>query len=293
MLNQGVGMALPDWQTLEASGIMIGAVSLIIIGAILLFFGNKYLVAVFGASGFMFGVMLVNFVEDLVPMFAPEYAPSQHPMLFLAIKILAGILFGGMSALGWRSSIRTSASILVYLLMLWLREVGENLGIVIKDDQTFTIIAIVGAAISFIITIKARELVAALAGAAAGTACLALGLQFVTNGAVSFPEISSTSPNTILCGALFIVGLIIQLKNSEEKKKLSKVRKIVNKVHANDKKAVQKMEDLTWANRTDDYKKWLVMGAASVETMRRPEFRNRVNIPNPPPLRKKTKLPQS
>ena len=236
-------MALPDWQTLEASGIMIGAVSLIIIGAILLFFGNKYLVAVFGASGFMFGVMLVNFVEDLVPMFAPEYAPSQHPMLFLAIKILAGILFGGMSALGWRSSIRTSASILVYLLMLWLREVGENLGIVIKDDQTFTIIAIVGAAISFIITIKARELVAALAGAAAGTACLALGLQFVTNGAVSFPEISSTSPNTILCGALFIVGLIIQLKNSEEKKKLSKVRKIVNKVHANDKKAVQKMED--------------------------------------------------
>ncbi len=286
-------MALPDWQTLEASGIMIGAVSLIIIGAILLFFGNKYLVAVFGASGFMFGVMLVNFVEDLVPMFAPEYAPSQHPMLFLAIKILAGILFGGMSALGWRSSIRTSASILVYLLMLWLREVGENLGIVIKDDQTFTIIAIVGAAISFIITIKARELVAALAGAAAGTACLALGLQFVTNGAVSFPEISSTSPNTILCGALFIVGLIIQLKNSEEKKKLSKVRKIVNKVHANDKKAVQKMEDLTWANRTDDYKKWLVMGAASVETMRRPEFRNRVNIPNPPPLRKKTKLPQS
>jgi len=286
-------MALPDWQTLEASGIMIGAVSLIIIGAILLFFGNKYLVAVFGASGFMFGVMLVNFVEDLVPMFAPEYAPSQHPMLFLAIKILAGILFGGMSALGWRSSIRTSASILVYLLMLWLREVGENLGIVIKDDQTFTIIAIVGAAISFIITIKARELVAALAGAAAGTACLALGLQFVTNGAVSFPEISSTSPNTILCGALFIVGLIIQLKNSEEKKKLSKVRKIVNKVHANDKKAVQKMEELTWANRTDDYKKWLVMGAASVETMRRPEFRNRVNIPNPPPLRKKTKLPQS
>ena len=61
-------MAIPNWETLEASGIMIGAVSLIIIGAILLFFGNKYLVAVFGASGFMFGVMLVNFVEDLVPM---------------------------------------------------------------------------------------------------------------------------------------------------------------------------------------------------------------------------------
>tara|TARA_B100001778_G_scaffold287860_1_gene255869 strand:- start:347 stop:1207 length:861 start_codon:yes stop_codon:yes gene_type:complete len=286
-------MALPSWETLEASGIMIGAVSLIIIGAILLFFGNKYLVAVFGASGFLFGVMLVNFVEDLVPLFAPEYAPSQHPMLFLSVKILAGILFGGMSALGWRSSIRTSASILVYLLMLWLRETGEGLGIVIKDDQTFTIIAIIGAAISFLITFKARELVAALAGAAAGTACLALGLQFVTAGAVTFPQISSTTPNTLLCAALFVIGLIVQLRNSEEKKKLSKVRKIVNKVHANDKKSVQKMEDLTWANRTDDYKKWLVMGAASVETMRRPEFRNRVNIPDPPPLRKKTKLPQS
>ena len=241
MLNRGVSMALPSWETLEASGIMIGAVSLIIIGAILLFFGNKYLVAVFGASGFLFGVMLVNFVEDLVPLFAPEYAPSQHPMLFLSIKILAGILFGGMSALGWRSSIRTSASILVYLLMLWLRETGEGLGIVIKDDQTFTIIAIIGAAISFLITFKARELVAALAGAAAGTACLALGLQFVTAGAVTFPQISSTTPNTLLCAALFVIGLIVQLRNSEEKKKLSKVRKIVNKVHANDKKSVQKM----------------------------------------------------
>ena len=36
-------MAIPNWETLEASGIMIGAVSLIIIGGILLYFGNKYL----------------------------------------------------------------------------------------------------------------------------------------------------------------------------------------------------------------------------------------------------------
>ena len=288
MLNEGVGMALPSWETIEASGVMIGAVSLILMGAILLFFGNKYLVAVFGATGFMFGVMLVNFAEGLVPLFAPEYSPSQHPMLFLSIKILAGILFGGMSALGWRSSIRTSASILVYLLMLWLRETGEGMGIVIKDEQTFTIIAIVGVAFTFLITIKARELIAAFAGAAAGTACLALGLQFVTNGAVSFPDVSSTQPNTLLCAALFIGGLIIQLRNSEERKKLSKVRKIVNKMHNNDKKAVQKMEDLTWTNRTEDYKKWLVMGAASVESMRRPEFRNRVAVPNPPPLKQKS-----
>ena len=48
-------MPLPEWETLEASGIMIGAVSLIIMGVILLFFGNKYLIAVFGATGFMFG----------------------------------------------------------------------------------------------------------------------------------------------------------------------------------------------------------------------------------------------
>tara|TARA_Y100001980_G_C14554574_1_gene341479 strand:+ start:2743 stop:3588 length:846 start_codon:yes stop_codon:yes gene_type:complete len=281
-------MAIPNWETIEASGIMIGAVSLIIMGVILLFFGNKYLVAVFGATGFMFGIMLVNFVEDLVPIFAPEYAPSEHPMLFLSIKILAGILFGGMSALGWRSSIRTSASILVYLLMLWLRETGESMGVVIKEDQTFTIVAIVVVAFTFLITIKARELIAALAGAAAGTACLALGLQFVTNGAVSFPDVSSTQPNTLLCAGLFVGGLIIQLRNSEERKKLSKVRKIVDKMHKNDKKAVQKMEDLTWSNRTEDYKKWLVMGATSVENMRRPEFRNRVTIPNPPPLTNRT-----
>tara|TARA_B100001115_G_C15845202_1_gene425381 strand:- start:3733 stop:4578 length:846 start_codon:yes stop_codon:yes gene_type:complete len=281
-------MAIPNWETIEASGIMIGAVSLIIMGVILLFFGNKYLVAVFGATGFMFGIMLVNFVEDLVPIFAPEYAPSEHPMLFLSIKILAGILFGGMSALGWRSSIRTSASILVYLLMLWLRETGESMGVVIKEDQTFTIVAIVVVGFTFLITIKARELIAALAGAAAGTACLALGLQFVTNGAVSFPDVSSTQPNTLLCAGLFVGGLIIQLRNSEERKKLSKVRKIVDKMHKNDKKAVQKMEDLTWSNRTEDYKKWLVMGATSVENMRRPEFRNRVTIPNPPPLTNRT-----
>mgnify|MGYP001491908651 CR=1 FL=1 len=112
--------------------------------------------------------------------------------------------------------------------------------------------------------------------------------QFVTDGAVSFPDISSTQPNTILCAALFIGGLIIQLRNSEERKKLSKVRKIVNKMHNDDKKAIQKMENLTWENRTEDYKKWLVMGASSVETMRRPEFRNRVNIPNPPPLKQKS-----
>ena len=43
-------MAIPNWETIEASGIMIGAVSLIIMGVILLFFGNKYLVAVFGAT---------------------------------------------------------------------------------------------------------------------------------------------------------------------------------------------------------------------------------------------------
>ena len=42
MLNWGVSMAIPNWETLEASGIMIGAVSLIIIGAILLFFGNNH-----------------------------------------------------------------------------------------------------------------------------------------------------------------------------------------------------------------------------------------------------------
>jgi apolipoprotein N-acyltransferase len=280
-------MALPSWETLEASGIMIGAVSLIIMGAILLLFGNKYLVAVFGATGFMFGVMLVNFAEDIVPMFAPEFSPSEQPMLFLAIKILAGILFGGMSALGWRSSIRTSASILVYLLMLWLRETGDKMGFVIKSDQTFTIIAIIGVAFTFLITIKARELVAALAGAAAGTACLALGLQFVTEGAVSLPDVSSTQPNTILCAILFTGGLIIQLRNSEERKKLSKVNKIVERMHNNDKNAVQKMEDLTWSNRTEDYKKWLVMGASSIESMRRPEFRNRVGVPNPPPLLKK------
>ena len=47
------------------------------------------------------------------------------------------------------------------------------------------------------------------------------------------------------------------------------------------------MEDLTWSNRTEDYKKWLVMGASSIESMRRPEFRNRVGVPNPPPLLKK------
>ena len=84
-------MALPEWETLEASGIMIGAVSLIIMGAILLFFGNKYLVAVFGATGFMFGVMVVNFAEDIVPMFVDGFSPSEQPMLFLALKILAGI----------------------------------------------------------------------------------------------------------------------------------------------------------------------------------------------------------
>ena len=287
-------MTLPDWETLEASGIMIGAVSLIIIGAILLFFGNKYLVAVFGATGFMFGVMVVNFAEDIVPMFLDGYSPSEQPMLFLALKILVGIFFGGMSALGWRNSIRTSASILVYLLMLWLKETGDNMGIGNSlDDQTFTIIAVITVAFTYIITIKARELIAALAGAAAGTACLALGLQFVTDGAVSFPDISSTQPNTLLCAGLFAVGLIVQLRNSEERKKLSKVRKIVNRVHNEDKKAVQKMEEMTWNNRTEDYKKWLVMGAASVESMRRPEFRNRVNIPAPPPLKQKAKLPQS
>ena len=287
-------MTLPDWETLEASGIMIGAVSLIIMGAILLFFGNKYLVAVFGATGFMFGVMVVNFAEDLVPMFVDGYSPSSQPMLFLAIKILAGIFFGGMSALGWRNSIRTSASILVYLLMLWLKETGDNMGIGNNlDDQTFTIIAVVGVAFTYIITIKARELIAALAGAAAGTACLALGLQFVTDGVVSFPDISSTQPNTLLCAGLFAVGLIVQLRNSEERQKLSKVRKIVNRVHNEDKKAVQKMEEMTWNNRTEDYKKWLVMGATSVESMRRPEFRNRVNIPAPPPLKQNTRLPQS
>ena len=281
-------MALPDWETLEASGIMIGAVSLIIMGAILLFFGNKYLVAVFGATGFMFGVMVVNFAEDLVPMIVDGYSPSEQPMLFLAIKILAGIFFGGMSALGWRSSIRTSASILVYLFMLWLRETGDSMGLVIKNDQTFTIIAIITVAFTFLITIKARELIAALAGAAAGTACLALGLQFVTDGVVSFPDTLSTQPNTLLCAALFAGGLIIQLRNSEERKKLSKVRKIVNRMHDDDKKAVQKIEELTWENRTDDYKKWLVMGASSIESMRRPEFRNRVNIPAPPPLKQKS-----
>tara|TARA_B100001996_G_scaffold132781_1_gene101047 strand:- start:1216 stop:2079 length:864 start_codon:yes stop_codon:yes gene_type:complete len=287
-------MTLPDWETLEASGIMIGAVSLIIMGAILLFFGNKYLVAVFGATGFMFGVMVVNFAEDIVPMFLDGYSPSEQPMLFLALKILVGIFFGGMSALGWRNSIRTSASILVYLLMLWLKETGDNMGIGNSlDDQTFTIIAVISVAFTYIITIKARELIAALAGAAAGTACLALGLQFVTDGAVSFPDISSTQPNTLLCAGLFAVGLIVQLRNSEERKKLSKVRKIVNRVHNEDKKAVQKMEEMTWNNRTEDYKKWLVMGAASVESMRRPEFRNRVNIPAPPPLKQKAKLPQS
>ena len=287
-------MTLPDWETLEASGIMIGAVSLIIMGAILLFFGNKYLVAVFGATGFMFGVMVVNFAEDIVPMFLDGYSPSEQPMLFLALKILVGIFFGGMSALGWRNSIRTSASILVYLLMLWLKETGDNMGIGNSlDDQTFTIIAVITVAFTYIITIKARELIAALAGAAAGTACLALGLQFVTDGAVSFPDISSTQPNTLLCAGLFAVGLIVQLRNSEERKKLSKVRKIVNRVHNEDKKAVQKMEEMTWNNRTEDYKKWLVMGAASVESMRRPEFRNRVNIPAPPPLKQKAKLPQS
>ena len=46
------------------------------------------------------------------------------------------------------------------------------------------------------------------------------------------------------------------------------------------------MEDLTWENRTEDYKKWLVMEQLQLKR-RRPEFRNRVNIPNPPPLRKK------
>ncbi len=286
-------MALPDWETLEASGIMIGAVSLIIMGAILLFFGNKYLVDVFGATGFMFGVMVVNFAEDIVPMFVDGFSPSDQPMLFLAIKILAGIFFGGMSALGWRSSIRTSASILVYLLMLWLRETGDKMGLVIENDQTFTIIAIVGVAFTFLITIKARELIAALAGAAAGTACLALGLQFVTDGVVSFPDAINAQPNNLLCAGLFAVGLIIQLRNSEERKKLSKVRKIVNRMHNDDKKAVQKMEEMTWNNRTEDYKKWLVMGASSIESMRRPEFRNRVNIPAPPPLKQKSKLPQS
>jgi len=287
-------MALPEWETLEASGIMIGAVSLIIMGAILLFFGNKYLVAVFGATGFMFGVMVVNFAEDIVPMFVDGFSPSEQPMLFLALKILVGIFFGGMSAVGWRNSIRTSASILVYLLMLWLKETGDNMGIGNNlDDQTFTIIAVISVAFTYIITIKARELIAALAGAAAGTACLALGLQFVTDGAVSFPDISSTQPNTLLCAGLFVLGLIVQLRNSEERQKLSKVRKIVNRVHNEDKKAVQKMEEMTWNNRTDTYKKWLVMGATSVESMRRPEFRNRVSVPAPPPLRQKAKLPQS
>ena len=287
-------MALPEWETLEASGIMIGAVSLIIMGAILLFFGNKYLVAVFGATGFMFGVMVINFAEDIVPMFVDGFSPSEQPMLFLALKILAGIFFGGMSAVGWRNSIRTSASILVYLLMLWLKETGDKMGIGNNlDDQTFTIIAVISVAFTYIITIKARELIAALAGAAAGTACLALGLQFVTDGAVSFPDISTTQPNTLLCAGLFAVGLIVQLRNSEERQKLSKVRKIVNRVHNEDKKAVQKMEEMTWNNRTEDYKKWLVMGATSVESMRRPEFRNRVNIPAPPPLKQKTNIPQS
>ena len=178
--------------------------------------------------------------------------------------------------------------------MLWLKETGDNMGIGNNlDDQTFTIIAVISVAFTYIITIKARELIAALAGAAAGTACLALGLQFVTDGAVSFPDISSTQPNTILCAGLFALGLIVQLRNSEERQKLSKVRKIVNRVHNDDKKAVQKMEEMTWNNRTDNYKKWLVMGAVSVESMRRPEFRNRVNVPAPPPLRQKAKLPQS
>ena len=75
-------MALPDWETLEASGIMIGAVSLIIMGAILLFFGNKYLVAVFGATGFMFGVMVVNFAEDIQDIILFESVSISH--LFLS-----------------------------------------------------------------------------------------------------------------------------------------------------------------------------------------------------------------
>ena len=282
-------MPLPEWETLEASGIMIGAVSLIIMGVILLFFGNKYLIAVFGATGFMFGVMLVNFAEDLVPMFAPEYAPSEQPMLFLGLKILVGIFFGGLSAMGWRSSIRTSASILVYLFLLWAREAACSIGFISDiSDRNFTIIAIIIVAFTFLITLAARELIAALAGAATGTACLALGLQFVTDGVVSFPDVSSTQPNTILCAALFAIGIIIQLRNSEQRQKLSKVRKIVNQVQKDDKKAAKKMDDLIWSNRTDDYKKWLVMGASSIESMRRPEFRNRVNIPTPPPLKQKS-----
>jgi hypothetical protein len=282
-------MPLPEWETLEASGIMIGAVSLIIMGVILLFFGNKYLIAVFGATGFMFGVMLVNFAEDIVPMFAPEYSPSEQPMLFLGLKILVGIFFGGLSAMGWRSSIRTSASILVYLFLLWAREATSSIGFVSDiSDRNFTIIAIIIVAFTFLITLAARELIAALAGAATGTACLTLGLQFVTDGVVSFPDISSTQPNTILCAAFFAIGIIVQLRNSEQRQKLSKVRKIVNRVQKDDKKAAKKMDELIWSNRTDDYKKWLVMGASSIESMRRPEFRNRVGIPAPPPLKQKT-----
>ena len=148
-----------DWGTLQASGIMIGAVSLVLMGIVLLFFGKKYLVAVFGATGFFFGVMIVTFLEDLTPLIAPGYSPETQPLLFLGLKGLVGLLFGGMSALGWRSSIRTSASMLVYFFMLWARQAVEGIGFTINNDQQFTIFAIIVCAFTFIITIKARELV--------------------------------------------------------------------------------------------------------------------------------------
>lgn len=271
-----------NWEIVQASGILIGSVSLVLMGIVLLFFGKRYLVAVFGATGFFFGVMLVTFLEDLVPMVASGYSPSEQPLLFLGMKAVAGLFFGGLSALGWRSSVRTSASLLVYFFMLWLRQAGAGMGFEFANDQQFTIVAVVVVAFVFIITIKARELIAAMAGAAVGTACLALGLQFITDGVVSFPDLATTQPNTIVAAVIFIIGLLAQLKMKEEVDERSLAQKMVERVHADDVNALEEMRQMIWDNRTEDYKKWLVMGASSVESMRRPQFRNRVHLPAPP-----------